>query len=112
MLKDFTDQLRTPRSLTRNIPTQAAYELVSEQKILAIFKSERMWEAFYELYPLSGGYYRFSPVGFNPQKTHAIVNMNHHCGMLCGSGEPHFFEKVRGKWREVSVNATTTMWVS
>lgn len=60
VLKDFTDQLRTPRSLARNIPSQAAYELVSEQKILAIVRSERMGEAFYELYPLSGGYYWLS----------------------------------------------------
>jgi hypothetical protein len=113
VLKDYADQLRTPKLLTRNIPTETAYELVSEQKIRAIFKSERKWEAFYELYPLShGGYYWFSPVGFDLQKTHAIVTINHLCGMLCGGGEPHFFEKVSGKWHEVSVKATMTVWAS
>jgi hypothetical protein len=113
VLKDYADQLRTPRLLARNIPTEATYELLSEQKIRAIFKSERRWEVFYELYPLSrGGYYWFSPVGFGRQKTHAIVGMNHQCGMLCGGGEPHFFEKVSGKWRKVSVNATRNVWAS
>jgi hypothetical protein len=113
VLKSYADQLRTPRLLTRNIPTETAYELVSEQRIHAIFKSERKWEAFYELYPLSHGrYYWFSPVGFDPQKTHAIVRMNHLCGVLCGGGEPHFFEKASGKWHEVSVNATRRVWAS
>jgi hypothetical protein len=113
VLKDYSDQLRTPRLLARNIPTEATYELLPEKKIRAIFKPERRWEAFYELYPLShGGYYWFSPVGFDPQKTHAIVTINHLCGMLCGGGEPRFFEKVGGKWHEVSVKATMSVWFS
>ena len=113
VLKDYADQLRTPKLLTPNIPTGTAYELVSQQKIRAIFKTERKWEAFYKLYPLShGGYYWFSPAGFDPQKTHAIVTINHLCGMLCGGGEPHFFEKVGGKWHEVSVKATVQVWAS
>jgi len=37
---------------------------------------------FYELYPSSGSYYWFSAVGFEPQKTQAIVEMDHSCGML------------------------------
>jgi hypothetical protein len=69
VLKDYADQLRTARLLARNIPTEATYELLPEREIRAIFKYERRWEAFYKLYPLSrGGYYWFSPVGFDPQK--------------------------------------------
>jgi hypothetical protein len=112
VLKDYAKQYQTPRLLTRNIPIEVSYELVPEQRIRAIFKSEKKWDAFYELYPSSGGYYWFSAVGFDPQKTHAIVKMNYGCGMLCGGGEPHFFEKQNGKWREVPVNAEVEGWTS
>jgi len=112
VLKDFAKQYANPKLLTRNIPTEVAYELVPRQKIEAFFKSEGKWNAFYELYPSSGGYYWFSAVGFDPQKAHAIVRMNHLCGGLCGGGEPHFFEKKNGKWREVSVHAEVTVWAS
>jgi hypothetical protein len=32
--------------------------------------------------------------------------------MLCGGGEPHFFEKKGAKWHEVSVNAEVEVWAS
>lgn len=112
VIKDYAKQYRTPRLLTRNIPTKIAYELVPRQKVDDLFKSEKKWLAFYEVYPSSGGYYSFSAVGFDPQKTHAIVYMNHSCGMLCGIGGPHFFEKQNGKWREVNVNAEVRVWAS
>ena len=112
VIKDYAKQYRTPRLLTRSIPTKITYELVPRQKIYDLFKSEKKWEAFYEIYPSSGGYYSFSAVGFDPQRTHAIVQMNHSCGMLCGIGGPHFFEKQNGKWREVNVNAEVRVWAS
>ena len=43
-----------------------------------------------------------SPVGFNRDKTRAIVYMGSQCGGLCGSARFHLLEKVRGKWMEVS----------
>jgi len=48
-------------------------------------------------------YVRMSPVGFNREKTQAIVFMESSCGGLCGSWRFHFLEKVHGKWNEVSL---------
>lgn len=48
-------------------------------------------------------YVRMSPVGFNREKTQAIVFMESSCGGLCGSWRFHFLQKVHGKWNEVSV---------
>ena len=106
-LRDFARQYRNPRLLTQTVPIEAAYELVSKQKVL-----DGGWDMFYKLHPSSGGFFTFSAVGFDSQKTHAIVQMNHRCGLLCGYGKPHFFEKKDGKWREVSVDASVTVWVS
>ena len=44
-----------------------------------------------------------SPVGFNHEKTQAIVFVESSCGGLCGSWQFHFLEKVHGKWNEVSL---------
>jgi len=111
-LRDFARQYREPMLLTRDIPVAVPYALVSQQNIVAIFNSEGGWNTFYERYPLSGGHYSFSAVGFDPQKTHAIVTMNHSCGAFCGGGSPHFFQKEDDKWREVSVNAKVWVWAS
>jgi hypothetical protein len=48
-------------------------------------------------------YVSLSPVGFNREKTQAIVFVRSLCGGLCGSWRFHFLEKVHGKWKEVQV---------
>lgn len=111
-LKDFASQFHNPRLLTRDIPIEGPYELVSQRTLTSIFKSTGGWNTFYERYPSSGGVFSFSAVGFDAQRVHAIVQMNHSCGGLCGYGQPHFFEKKDGKWQEVSVNASISAWAS
>ena len=96
-LRDLAKQYRQPRLLMPDIPMVAPYELLSTAQA-------RQREAYY--------YYSFSAVGFDPQKRHAIVTMNHFCGALCGGGESHFFVKKNGKWREVSVKASLEVWAS
>ena len=111
-LKDFASQYHNPRLLTRDIPIEGPYELVSQRTLTSIFKSTGGWNTFYERYPSSGGVFSFSAVGFDAQRVRAIVQMNHNCGLLCGYGQPHFFEKKDGKWLEVSVKASVTVWAS
>ncbi len=111
-VKDFANQYRNPRVLTRSIPIQTSYQLVPKQEVASIFKSGGGWDTFYQRYPSSGGFYTFSAIGFDPQKHHAVVNMHLSCGLLCGYGKPHFLEKKDGRWQEVSVNAKVTTWVS
>ena len=48
-------------------------------------------------------YVSLSPVGFNREKTQAIVFVKSSCGGLCGSWRFHFLEKIHGKWKEVPV---------
>jgi hypothetical protein len=53
--------------------------------------------------PSAVSYVRMSAVGFNRNKTQAIVLMESSCGGLCGHWRFHFLEKVHGKWNEVPV---------
>jgi len=103
VMDDYAKQNQTEKLLQRGFPLQTPYELISDSKSP---------EELGRLLPTSGGFYFFSAVGFNPTRTRAIVNMGHHCGMLCGGGGPHFFKKKDGIWREVTVEATITVWVS
>ena len=83
-----------------------------KQQLLSIFKSGGGWDTFYHRYPSSGGFFSFSAVGFDSQRTHAVVKMHFGCGSLCGYSKPHFFVKKEGQWREVCLNANVTTWVS
>jgi hypothetical protein len=105
VLEDLAAQNRTPKLLTRSFPMQVRYALVSDRTLTSVLGEEGGWRRFYQFYPASGGYFWFSAVGFNPQKSQAIVEFNHGCGPLCGGGQPHFFETIDGKWKEVSVEA-------
>lgn len=48
-------------------------------------------------------YVRMSPVGFNRDKTQAIVFVGSSCGGLCGHWRFHFLEKIHGRWSEIPV---------
>ncbi len=41
----------------------------------------------------------FSAVGFNADRSRAVVYVGHHCGMLCGMGTFAALTKSGGKWR-------------
>ena len=86
--------------LQREFQLDKPYEIVSSNTIDALFK-EGSWEGFYKRYPDSGGYIIMSAVGFNKEKTRAMVYMGSSCGLRCGRWGLHLFEKVHSKWKEV-----------
>ena len=62
--------------------------------------SQGRYDEYYRQYPESGGLIEFSAVGFNMDKTVAVVYMGHSCGPLCGGGSFHVLEKIEGNWKE------------
>ena len=88
-------------SLQREFQSEKPYELVSSDTIKAVF-NEYSWDAFYRRYPDSGGYVIMSAVGFNSDKSLALVYMGSACGGLCGQWSFHVLEKINGKWKEAS----------
>jgi hypothetical protein len=42
--------------------------------------------------------FEVSAVGFNNERTRALVYVGHHCGNLCGGGTYHLMVKMNGKW--------------
>ena len=79
--------------LQRQFNIEKPYEIVDSKTIARE-------EASDQPRPKSGGHIFMSPVGFNREKTLAIVYTGSICGGLCGSAKFHLFQKVHGHWRE------------
>jgi hypothetical protein len=87
--------------LRRQFAIEKSYEVVSSDAI-GVLLQDGGWDSFYNRYPDSGGYIIMSAVGFNKERTRAIVYMGSSCGVLCGSWRFHLLEKIDGDWKEVS----------
>jgi len=86
--------------LQRQFQIEKPYEIVSSDAIGVLFKDSG-WDSFYKRYPDSGGYVIMSAVGFNKEKTRAVVYTGSACGGLCGLWRFHLLEKIDGNWKEV-----------
>ncbi|HLJ46322.1 MAG TPA: hypothetical protein VKU01_09960 [Bryobacteraceae bacterium] len=60
----------------------------------------------------SVGWVELSAVGFNAEKTVAVVYIGHHCGGLCGGGGFHVLEKKDGKWQPLKWRGSSCFWAS
>jgi hypothetical protein len=98
-IEDYKRQTE-PMLLERRFKIDKPYELVNAETIGTLI-NDHTWEAFYQRYPDSGGIIRMSAVGFNRQKTLAIVFTGSACNNLCGSGSFHLLKKRDGKWKPV-----------
>ncbi len=98
-IADYSRVNREQWRLQRHFQIEKPYELVSSETIDAVFK-EGGWGGFHKRHPDSGGSIIMSAVGFNKEKTLAIVYTGSSCGGLCGSWRFHLFEKVNNEWKE------------
>jgi hypothetical protein len=82
------------------------YGLLSEQEIRTIFGSDmsqlrsgNAWQTFYRHHPSYQGWIEVSAVGFNSDKTVAVVYIGYQCGEECAGGEFKALEKKNGTWQ-------------
>src|ERR1044072_3405619 len=113
VIKNFIEVNKQPWVLEKVIPMAVPYEFVFDKEMDALFANgPEAWKGFYEKYPDSGGYNEVSAVGFNQDKTVAIVYVAHMCGGLCGGGSFHVLEKRDGNWQALKWKGTECTWVS
>lgn len=112
-IADYLQQNKQPWLLQRKFHIEKPYTLLTANEERAAFQSSPGgWEGFYQMYPDSGGVIELSAVGFNAEKTVAVVYSGHQCGMLCGGGEFKVLQKRAGKWEPLTWNGTTCTWAS
>ena len=112
-IANFIEVNKEPWLLQKAIPMDQPYEFVFEKEIEGVFSNGVAgWKSFYEKYPDSGGYNELSAVGFNSDKTVAVVYVAHFCGGLCGGGGFHVLEKKEGKWQPLKWKGSSCSWAS
>jgi len=116
-IADWLRLSQTKWLLQKNLQIEKPYEMVAAADIQSIFDQTKAgildgWTAFNEKYPGSGGYIELSAVGFNNEKTVAIVYVGHHCGSLCGGGVFHVLQKTEGKWQPLQWKGRRCSWQS
>jgi hypothetical protein len=84
---------------------------ISSDELKSAFE-QAGWDGFYKQHPNSGGWIELSAVGFNADKTVAVVYMGHNCGMLCGGGGFHVLRKKEGKWIPLEWKGRSCAWAS
>ena len=115
VLKDYLQNNRAPKLLQNAFVGAPPHQLVDANQLSLFFERGGViggWKAFHDMFPKSEGFIRFSAVGFNREKTKAILYMGWHCGGLCGDGHNYTLERKNGKWVQLSVNHKACGWVS
>jgi hypothetical protein len=101
---------KTPSLLQRKIDIEIPYQLIMADQLNT--NSNAGWVEFHQRYPNSKGWIELSAVGFNHDKTVAVVYMGHHCGDLCGGGGFHVLEKKAGRWVELLWKGESCAWAA
>jgi len=113
-ITDYIQQNQHPWLLQPRLTIEKPYVLLSPEQIESTFrrKSGRLG-GFWAMYPDSGGIIELSAVGFNSNKTVAVVYSGHRCGSpLCGGGGFSVLQSKDGKWQPLPWKGSQCMWVS
>jgi len=97
--------------LKQNFKIEKPYELITSDELNRMTGFEE-WKQFDKQHPNSGGWVELSAVGFNADKTVAVVYMGHHCPGLCGGGDFHVLQKKDGKWAPLIWRGESCLWRS
>ena len=110
-ISDYVRSNAKPSLLQPRIKVGVPYRLIIADELTSAIQTAG-WEGFYQRYPDSGGWMELSAVGFNVNKTVAVVYMGHHCGPLCGGGGFQVLEKKDGKWVALDWKGSSCAWAS
>lgn len=111
VIKSYREENKFPRSLTGKLDEDLKYEVISPA-VYDETSSPEDWDRFHLSRPNSRGMWELSAVGFNPERTKAVVYAGYWCGPVCGNGDYYLFEKKQEKWSRMSARVSKCSWVS
>lgn len=107
-ITDFKSKSRLCRTLEAKF--NSLVRLISKQERRTIFSDKdtrKAWAGFYKKFPGSSGYIIVSSIGFNEDRSQALVDFTNKCGDKCGTEQFVLLTKVNGGWR---VSAKHKLW--
>jgi hypothetical protein len=110
-IDDYLEKNRMKWRLQNKFDLNIPYKLVSSETVLDLIKRDG-WPGFYKTYPDSGSFIDLSAVGFNSDRTIAVVTKGGWCGELCGEGSYYVMQKKEGRWTEFNWQGRKCHWVS
>ena len=110
-IEDLLLKNKTKWRLRKQFDIETPYKLVSSEQILELIKTQG-WAGFNKAYPDSGAFIDLSAVGFNLDKSIAVLHKGGWCGELCGEGAYYVMQKKQGKWVPLDQWAIGCSWVS
>jgi len=89
-------------------------EFIDRKEFESYFRrgADKGWKRFFKAHPKASGTIAFSAVGFNPNRTAAVVYSATTSCSLCGVGRFHFLRKTPQGWVKVEPNFGTCGWIS
>jgi hypothetical protein len=96
--QDYREKNRTEYSLSRLFASKGASFITKKE--IQTFGEDNFWRSFRLSHPLSFGMLSLSRVGFNSDRTEAIVDFGFSCGGLCGHSSVWKFTKIDGQWQK------------
>lgn len=116
-LRDFTRQNSASVSLRGILDSIAAHldrpvtfiDADSLRRIRAGGSPNHFWNRFYAAFPGAMGRFSVSPIGYSADGNMAVLNVDHGCGGLCGTGHIVVLKRVNGMW---TVLGDMMTWIS
>jgi hypothetical protein len=109
-IDDYLTKNNQTHPLSDRFNTRVRRVLFDNAEFHRLFRDvTKGWEEFYRRFPNSGGFIRFSRVGFNVERTQALVYVEHGCGGTCGAGRYLLLAKREGVWR---IEGAYMAWIS
>jgi hypothetical protein len=106
---DYTLSNQEPMLLGSGFRLSSPYELLTEDELAQSFpKSDGLienWKRFYKRHPRSSGFLRFSRIGFNQDRTQAVVSVVFSCDWLCALDTDYMLQKSRSGWHVLSAQS-------
>ena len=104
-IADFKSKSQLCRALEAKF--NSSVKLISKQERRAIFSGKDMrksWAAFNKKFPGANGYVIVSNVGFNEDRTQALVDISNKCGDKCGAEQFILLSKTNGSWAVIGMH--------
>ena len=110
-IEGFLRMNKTKWRLQNKFNLKTPYKLVSSEQVLELIEKEG-WQGFYNAYPDSRAFIDLSVVGFNADKTIAVVSKGGWCGEICGEGGYYVMQKKEANWVPLDWRGERCSWVS